>query len=521
LSVSASVSNKVVKNTFFNFVSMVCATGLAFFLTPYMLARLGKEMYGLYSLVGMFIGYAGMLEFSMDSTLVKFVAEHYAKKQFPRLNAVIGWGLLFYSVLAAVVAVAALLLTEPALNLLRIPHQLAHDARFIVTIGLCAYAIAAVLNVFGSVINGLQRMDILAGINTAVSVLTAAGTVFVLQRGFGVKGLILNFSAWQLSLGALYAVYAFRLLPQLAPSLVWSDFKTAKELFLFGLRLHVSRIAVKITTQTDRFFLTYFVGVGVLAYFQIGNALAMYAVTLMGLASNTLVPALTEVAAADDGHRLLAAYQRSLRFLTALAVPLFVFIGVAGGQFITAWVGLGYGPARVISAVLALGWLAAMSSEAGPAAAIAINKPQVISLGAFVAVVVNVSANFLLIRHFGLAGAAWGTALGLLLQALVVQICVQRALGLRLRDYLRSVSPFFGAGIVSAGLCAGVSAVALAFLKPESRRAALGLLAMQGAIFSAAYVVVVWKMRVFTREETDFIVEKILFFKQRLALGGV
>ena len=493
---------------------------MAFFLTPYMLGRLGKEMYGLYALVGMFIGYVGILDFSMDSTLVKFVAEHNAKKQFPELNAVIGWGLLFYALFAAVLAAVALLFVDPALALLKIPPQMIHDARFIVMVGLCAFAAAAVLNVFGAVINGLQRMDIFDGINMTVSVLTAAGTVFVLQKGFGVKGLILNYSAGLLSIGALYTVFAFRLLPQLAPSLVWSDIKMAKELSLFGLRLHVSRLANKVTTQTDRFFLTYFVGVGALAYFQIGNALVMCAVSVVGLASNTLVPALTEVAAANDGLRLRAAYLRCMRFLAALAVPLFAFIAVAGGPFITGWVGPGYGPARVIALALALGWLAVMSSEAGPATAIAIDKPQLIAWGALTNVAVNLSANFLLIRRFGLAGAGWGTALGLLLQALVTQVGAQRALGLHVRDYLRSVLPFFAAGLLSSALCAGAGAAALAFLTPQSRRAALGLLAWQGAVFGAVYGVWIWKTRVFTREETDFIMEKVALFKQRFALGG-
>jgi O-antigen/teichoic acid export membrane protein len=349
--------------------------------------------------------------------------------------------------------------------------------------------------------------------------LTATGTVVVLQCGFGVRGLILNYSAGLLLLGTLYSIYAFRLLPELAPSLVWSDFKMAKELFLFGFRLHMTRVAVQIVTQTDRFLLTYFVGVGVLAYFQIGNSLVMFAVSMVGLASNTLVPALTEVAAANDALRLKSAYLRCLRFLAALAVPLFAFIAVAGGQLITVWVGWGYGPARVIAVALALGWLAVMSSQAGSTVAIAINMPQLVSWGALVNVVVNIAANFLLIRRYGLVGAGWGTALGLLLSALFVQVSAQRALGLRIRDYLRSVSPFFVAGVVSAALCAGVCAITLAFFTPTSRRAVLGLLALQGAVFSAAYGVWIWKARVFTREEIEFILEKIALIKRRFAPG--
>ena len=38
----------------------------------------------------------------------------------------------------------------------------------------------------------------------------------------------------------------------------------------------------------------------------------------------------------------------------ALAVPLFFFIAAGGGQFITVWVGWGYGPARMIALALAV-----------------------------------------------------------------------------------------------------------------------------------------------------------------------
>ena len=101
--------------------------------------------------------------------------------------------------------------------------------------------------------------------------------------------------------------------------------------------------------------------------------------------------------------------------------------------------------------------------------------------------------------------------------------CVSDAFRLLQRVTGRKVSHAGGGfrlAVHNKELFAGAGAAALAFLTPQSRRAALGLLAWQGAVFGAVYGVWIWKTRVFTREETDFIMEKVALFKQRFALGG-
>mgnify|MGYP003613230898 CR=1 FL=1 len=52
-------------------------TGLL--LTPYMLRSLGKSEYGLYSLIGAFVGYLSVLDFGLGNAIVRYVAKYRAE----------------------------------------------------------------------------------------------------------------------------------------------------------------------------------------------------------------------------------------------------------------------------------------------------------------------------------------------------------------------------------------------------------------------------------------------------------
>src|SRR3970282_2615929 len=91
-----SLTRKVARNTGFNalgyFVSIV---GL-FFLTPYVIGKLGAELYGIWIIIAILTGYWGLSDFGIGLSFQKFVAEYHAQQDSESVNKIVNSGLAFY-----------------------------------------------------------------------------------------------------------------------------------------------------------------------------------------------------------------------------------------------------------------------------------------------------------------------------------------------------------------------------------------------------------------------------------------
>ena len=72
-----SDSSKQIKTgAVLSYVSIILTNIVAIFVTPYMLRCLGKSGYGLYMLIGAFVGYLAVMDFGMNNSVIRYVARY-------------------------------------------------------------------------------------------------------------------------------------------------------------------------------------------------------------------------------------------------------------------------------------------------------------------------------------------------------------------------------------------------------------------------------------------------------------
>lgn len=103
--------NKILKSTGAVFSNSIITSILGILLVPIILSSVGQEKYGLIVLA-IFLsvrnGILGIFMFGVQSAVIKFVAEYYAKELFTRINSLLGMALLFYTIVSTVVVVVLL-----------------------------------------------------------------------------------------------------------------------------------------------------------------------------------------------------------------------------------------------------------------------------------------------------------------------------------------------------------------------------------------------------------------------------
>src|SRR5205823_1492165 len=115
---------------------------------------------------------------------------------------------------------------------------------------LIACAIQNIAVMFLSVFKGVQRMDKSNGVEITMSLVNIGGTVFFLQRGWGIYGLAVNAVVMSLIATALACWTVRRSMPKLR--LGWHFNRSLfGEMFAYGAKIQVSRFGNLIFFQVD------------------------------------------------------------------------------------------------------------------------------------------------------------------------------------------------------------------------------------------------------------------------------
>src|SRR3989338_3679611 len=185
-----ALSQKVIRNTALNVIGRSWQFLITIFLAPYVVSHLGNERYGIWVLVSVLTGYFGLLDLGVGFSFIKYISEFYAKKDFKKINQLINSGFNFYFFLSFIIIILAFFVIKPIISLLKIPAPLQNEAYWVFLLGLFLFALVNIMCPFMAIQSGLQRMDITNKVGIVMSIPTIVGTIFVLERGFGLLGLI-------------------------------------------------------------------------------------------------------------------------------------------------------------------------------------------------------------------------------------------------------------------------------------------------------------------------------------------
>jgi O-antigen/teichoic acid export membrane protein len=425
-----SLSRKVIRNTVYNSIGRFWGMLVGLFLTPYIIHRIGVDRFGVWAIIGVITGYFGLFDFGVGASFVKYISEFYAKKDYDNINRVVNTGFVFYFILAASVIAASFFLCGPIITLFKIPYRLHGEAVFILMLGVTLFAGANVLSAFSAVQGGLQRMDISNKIGILVSIVNIVGTIFFLEKGWGLRGLMINNAIIFSISSAISMIVAFRILPELKFSPALFDKKTFKMLFGFGYKIQMSTIASLLHFQMDKVFLAYFLNIGCVTFYSVAAQISSKAREVPLLLVSAIFPVASELEARSDKWSLHELYFRSMKYIMLIGVPISLAVIVFAGPFIDLWLGRGFGLAVPTLRILMAGYFFNIMTASGFIILNGIGKPQYGMRSSILATALNLILSIALIIKIGYFGAVIGTALSMVIAASYFIFMANRIIGM-------------------------------------------------------------------------------------------
>ncbi len=439
------------KNAFLLTIASVGQKALAFIYFAFIAARLGDErLLGAYFLALALTTTVGVLDdLGMTSVVIREVARA-PEKAKDLLRSVLGWKLC-----AMPITVLLGFFLPPVLHFSHEAAELVHLAIVVMimdTLSVTWYGVLRGLHVVKYEALGVLLGQTLTALVGGASLIFFSGDLRLL-----ILALIVG-STWN----AVFAAY--HVAKRLGTQALIPAWTMGVRPLRMGFMFFLAAIFVKLYSYIDSFTITRILGQGAVGTYSVAYKLT-YAFQFLPLAFvGALYPAMS--AQINDARQLRETFLQAEWYVALLAAPVIGGLWALAPEVIGMFYGDRYREAVPVLRVLLLGlWFIFLDFPVGSLLnASGLQAKKTLAMG--LAMVCNACANMILIREFGIVGAAYAAVMTFVLLFCVGIFFARQVIELSLKDWLLRVGGITLSGIIMALSVVGMKVLAVTYIHP-------------------------------------------------------
>ncbi len=436
---------------------------------PLMVAALGKEQYGIWTLVGQTISFLILSNLGVSNSVGRFVARARAAEDAHQLAAVTSTSLFLMALSGGAIFLVSLFIVGPLPGWLGIQPADYALARAVFLISASGLALALPLRIGAGVLTGYQRYGWVNGMQAVYSLLRVALVLGLLAfNAFTLISLAIAMAVASLVQYLILLAVAGRVGGGWRRLWARPDLPLAKEVLGLGLASMVMAFGSSIYREGIVLAAGPLLGAGAAGVYGVVLTLIMRISGLISQIGNPLLTLASEAQGRGDIKQLRALSDGVLRVTFALGASAAAGLAVYGEPALRLWLGRSdWTNADYEAAAAALTLMAAALAVGLPQLAArsllqGVGKHWAVSWGFLAASVAGLAlAVGLMAGGWGIRGAAAGWALVLLAQGtLIYPPMLMKTLAQSLVDLLRAAYlPGLLVGLAVWGAAAGMAAI--------------------------------------------------------------
>lgn len=423
---------------------------IGFLLTPFLIAHLKWENYGIWVLVGSFLGYYGLLRLGVGAGIMRYFPFHIGRDDLKSASQVINTGLAIFLLVGSVIFGLSMLAAEP---LARFYNAGLEFAALVRMLGLAA-AIECPMRIFDATIRAREKWVIANCVTILTAILRALGLAGCVYLGYGIVEMGYVILAVTIFALILMGYVFIKVCPMvhIAPTMV--KLSHARALISFGLLSTVVVLAWSLTLQGHSLIIGKLISLEAVTIYAPAVLIMTNARAAIVNPNQVLWPRFAYLDGENSQKEVVSLFRRATHYNTIFASGIILLVIVAGPAFIRLWLGDGFEAVYPALKILALGYLIETSLTAGAFLLGGTGRQGKNALFAATEGVLGIGLSVYLGWKMGLAGIALGFTISVcLVRGLVCPWYICRLLNINyLRYYLSNLArPWMIATVLVAG----------------------------------------------------------------------
>lgn len=325
------------KQFILNLTAKTCSFGLAalvaFFLTPFLVKHLGKDVYGFYPLVNNFIGYIGIVALVMNSMASRFIILAFMKKDFNKANS------YFSSVFFVDLIIAAILVLPLSAFIyfleyfLQIPPGQTLDIKLLFGLVFLTMLINLTSKIFSASVFAVKRVDLYSFVEIIQEI---CRVIFYVLLFWLLKPRIFLIGAASVMLALIYSVmhiyFTKTLAPNLKISLRFFDFSAVKDVFIAGFWGIFNQLGSMLLFSISLLLANIILGADALGSLAIVQTIPLFLNSFITAVIVVFYPEMMDCYAKKDIPALVTKVhfaQKTIGMATCIGIAIFIVLGKA------------------------------------------------------------------------------------------------------------------------------------------------------------------------------------------------
>ncbi len=329
--------------------------GSRFILTPLVLSQIGKDGYGVWTLVFSVSNYVSMVNASFGVAYIKVTAECARSGDRERLERLLGSGMMAIGGIAVIGLLVTWAVGELILAAINVPPEWLHQGRIALLMVMGCLVLRMSFGCALEVLAGLQRIDLQYRLSILASIIEFCITLPLLFLGWGLVGMGIGYMVGQLVMIAL----AFSLVKKHAPGLrlsplLWSR-EGVREVFSVGGRFQLLGIVTTSVMEGVKILMSIMLGVGWVAIYDLCDKLLTLGKSLASSVLAPLLAAFADLQAGGEHARERALFVQASKALALVSCGTFGFLAALAHPVLLGWTGQDVADAAIALQLLAFG----------------------------------------------------------------------------------------------------------------------------------------------------------------------
>lgn len=438
------------RNLFSSWFGLAVSTLIAFFLSPFVVHSLGDFRYGIWSIVLSVVGYMGLADVGLRRSITRFINYYLGRNETSHAIQIISTSLgiiLVVNVLVLLTGVVCAFFFPLVFE--AISREYLDEIRIVILIGACELCLGLIGSVFRRSIEAFDRFEVVNAILVGYMLLRTFLVVSALNFFPSLISLSVASFFSQSIASIFFAVFAFRIWPELKIGKRFFEKEMALKLMSFGWPTFLDNISARIINYTDLILIGILFGPKLVTMYSIGQIVAVRFEALYSKIVVVLTPTLFKKTGVSDDQAVIFILNRLDNAISFITIPFICGFATYGSDFFLLWMGAEYVESAQILTILAFSSF--FTALASPARVVLLGKDReklVAGISSIQAIAnLCLSIFFASICKMGILGVAFGTLVpSILINGFLMPVILSRNIGVSLRTlvqetYLRWLLP--------------------------------------------------------------------------------
>lgn len=434
--------SQIKKGAILSYLNIFLTNIIGLVLTPFIIRSLGISEYGLYTLIGAFVGYLSIMDLGLNNTIIRYISKYRAEKDKRGEENFLATTMIIYFVISILILIIGLVLLNK-IDIIFNDSLSASElgkAKIMFAILLINLSITLPGGAFTAICNAYEKFIFPRALSIIKYIIRSFLVYVILKHGADSIGLVI--------LDTIVNIIAIVFTMSFTFSKLKIKFRLGKfnkpmiyEIFSYSVWIFLFAIISQLQWRGGQFIIGIKLDTTQVAIYAVGIVLGSYYGSFSSAISNLFLPKATQMTVKKNTPKELTLMMIKIaRFALIPLIIIFIAFLVIGNEFINLWVGSAYEKSYTIALIVMIGYTIPLIQTFANSLLEANKLFKFKTLLYLGSISIGTMTGFLVIGKHGVIGVISSIVISWLLAQIIMNIYFAKRLKLHIGLFIKEVS---------------------------------------------------------------------------------